>query len=82
MTTKVQRWGNSQGVRIRKDLLEGADLVVGDEVEVEVRDGGLVITPARRIRGRHSLAQLVREIPAGYGSEDLEWGAPAGREVG
>jgi antitoxin MazE len=82
VTTKVQRWGNSQGVRIRKDLLESADLVVGDEVEVEVRDGGLVITPARRIRGRQSLAQLVREIPAGYRPEELEWGAPAGREVG
>jgi len=81
VTTKVQRWGNSQGVRIRKDLLEGADLVVGDEVEVEVRDGGLVITPARRIRGRHSLAQLVREIPPGYKPEELEWGAPAGREA-
>jgi antitoxin MazE len=82
VTTKVQKWGNSQGVRIRKDLLEGVDLVVGDEVEVEVRDGGLVITPARRIRGRHSLAQLVREIPVGYRPEELEWGAPTGREVG
>lgn len=81
MTTKVQKWGNSQGLRIRKDLLERADLAVGDEVEVEVRDGGLMITPVRRIRGRHSLAALVKEISSDYRAEELDWGAPAGREV-
>lgn len=81
MITKVQKWGNSQGLRISKELLAGADLAVGDAVEVAAREGTLVITPARRVRGGHDLRQLVKDIPADYRAEELAWGPPAGREV-
>jgi antitoxin MazE len=81
MITKVQKWGNSQGLRLSKELLSNVDLSVGDAVEVAARDGVLVITPARRVRGGHDLRQLVKDIPAGYKVEELSWGPPAGREV-
>ena len=54
---------------------------MGDAVEVAARDGVLVITPARRVRGGHDLRQLVKDMPADYKSEELDWGPPAGREV-
>lgn len=81
MITKVQKWGNSQGLRLSKDLLGDADIEVGDQVDVTVHDGALVVTPVRRVRGRVDLGQLVREIPADYGSGELDWGPPTGREV-
>lgn len=81
MITKVQKWGNSQGLRISKDLLGDADIEVGDSVEVTLCDGALVITPLRRVRGRVDLGQLVREIPADYKPGELDWGPPTGREV-
>jgi antitoxin MazE len=81
MITKVQKWGNSQGVRLSKELLADVDIGVGDAVDVAVRDGTLVVTPARRVRGALSLEELVRRIPKGYKPEELDWGAPAGREV-
>jgi antitoxin MazE len=81
MITKVQKWGNSQGLRLSKELLSNVDLSVGDAVEIAVRDGVLVITPARRVRGGHDLRQLVKDTPAGYKPEELSWGPPAGREV-
>jgi antitoxin MazE len=81
MITKVQKWGNSQGLRLSKELLSNVDLNVGDAVEVAARDGVLVITPARRVRGGHDLRQLVKDIPADYKVEELSWGPPAGREV-
>ena len=59
MITKVQKWGNSQGVRLSKELLSDAEIDVGDAVDVAVRDGALVVTPVRRIRGGHDLDQLV-----------------------
>ena len=81
MITKVQKWGNSQGLRISKELLAGADLAVGDAVEVAAREGTIVITPARRVHGGHDLRQLVKDVPAGCKPEELNWGPPAGREV-
>jgi antitoxin MazE len=81
MVTRVQRWGNSQGLRISKTMLEDADISVGDAVEVAVQDGALVVTPVRRVRGRVDLRDLVRRVPKGYRPGELDWGVPSGREV-
>ena len=81
MITRVQKWGNSQGLRLSKELLFDAAIDVGDEVEVAVRDGSIVVTPAHRVRGALDLAALVREIPADYGHDEVDWGMPSGREV-
>ena len=81
MMTRVQKWGNSQGLRLTKELLADAQMNVGDEVEVLVQEGTLVVTPLRRVRGRIDLAELVSRIPAGYQAEELDWGPPAGNEV-
>jgi antitoxin MazE len=81
MITTVQKWGNSQGVRLGKGVLADAEINVGDAVDVAVRGGTLVVTPVRRVRGGHDLAQLVSRIPKGYKPQELEWGPPLGREV-
>jgi antitoxin MazE len=81
MITKVQKWGNSQGLRLSKELLSNVKVEVGDAVDVAVRDGVLVVTPVRRVRGGHDLRELVRRIPKGYKPEELDWGQPVGKEV-
>ena len=81
MVTKIQKWGNSQGLRLAKQVLEDVHISVGDDVEVTTRDGLIVIAPVRRIRGKRRLEELVARIPKGYKSEDLDWGEPVGREV-
>ena len=81
MITKVQKWGNSQGVRLSKELLSDVEINVGDAVDVAVRDGALVVTPVRRVRGGHDLRELVRRIPKDYKPEEVDWGYPVGREV-
>ncbi len=81
MVTKIQKWGNSQGLRISRQLMESAGLAVGDEVDVNVRDGVIVVTPVQQVRGKHSLEGLVRRIPVGYEPTGEEWGGPVGKEV-
>jgi antitoxin MazE len=81
MVTKIQKWGNSQGLRLARQMLEEAHLAVGDEVEVTARDGLIVIAPVRRIRGKQSLEDLVSRIPRNYDSKETDWGKPVGREV-
>jgi antitoxin MazE len=81
MVTKVHKWGNSQGLRLPKQVLLDAKLSVGDAVDVAVRDGAIVIAPVTRVRGKYSLRQLVARIPKGYRAKELDWGKPVGKEV-
>jgi antitoxin MazE len=81
MVTKIQKWGNSQGLRLAKRLLEDAHISVGDDVDITVRDGLIVIAPAKRIRGKRNLQELVSRIPKNYKTEEVDWGEPVGREV-
>ncbi|CAN5701081.1 AbrB/MazE/SpoVT family DNA-binding domain-containing protein [soil metagenome] len=81
MTTKIQRWGNSQGIRLPKDVLQDARLAVGDAVHVSVVDGSIVLTRAQPARGRVSLAALVAAIPAGERAIEVDWGDAEGDEA-
>ncbi len=57
MVTKVQSWGNSQGLRLSKQILADAHVSVGDDVDVAVRDGVIVVTPVKRTRGKSESPQ-------------------------
>ena len=45
------------------------------------RDGLIVVAPARRVRGKRSLKELVARIPKNYEIEETDWGEPVGLEV-
>jgi hypothetical protein len=62
-------------------VLEDAHISVGDDVDVSVREGLIVLSPARRVRGKQSLKKLVSRIPKGYKTKETDWGQPVGREV-
>ena len=81
MVTTVQKWGNSQGLRLAKGVLQDAHIGVGDEVDVLVRDGVIVVAPARKRHGRHRLADLVARIPADGETKEVDWGKPVGKEA-
>ncbi len=81
MLTKVQKWGNSQGLRFTKTLLDEARINVGDEVRVSVRKGRIIVEPVTKVRGRHDLKVLVSKMPKRYQTEEQDWGPPVGKEV-
>jgi len=81
MLAKIQKWGNSQGLRISKNLLSDAQLDVGDEVEISVKDGIMIVAPAKRTRSRHSLKNLVARIPKSYQPGEVDWSEPVGKEI-
>ena len=81
MLAKIQKWGNSQGLRLTKALLTDAQLGVGDEVDISVKDGIMVVKPTKMVRGKHNLKDLVARIPKDFRAEEVDWGEPAGKEV-
>ena len=81
MVTRVQKWGDSQGLRLSKELLSAAHIAVGDVVDLALQEGSIVVTPVRRVRGALDLEQLVAAIPKGYKPGEADWGPPVGGEV-
>jgi len=85
MTTTLQAWGNSQGVRLPKPLLAALSLEPGSNVEIELtpKKDAIIVRPAKapsRVRGRHRIEDLVAAMPRGYKTADFDWGT-SGREV-
>jgi antitoxin MazE len=79
MLTRVQAWGNNQGARVPLGLLE-TGIAVGDEVDITVQVGRLVVAPSHRIRGKNHLEDLLAQLPADYEPAEEDWGPPVGRE--
>jgi len=77
--TKIQKWGNSLGLRIPRAFAEEAGVDAGAEVDLSIRDGDLVVKPARRTKYR--LTELVRKITAKNLHGEVDTGGPIGREV-
>ena len=81
MVTKVQKWGNSQGLRFSKEVLEEAQIGVGDDVQVSVRSGRIIVEPVTKVRGRYKLKELIAKIPKRHRAKELDWGGPVGKEA-
>jgi antitoxin MazE len=59
MSVKIQKWGNSLGVRIPKTVIEKVNLSENSEVEIESKNGTIVIFPAKK---EYSLDSLLEKI--------------------
>ena len=74
--TKVQKWGNSLGVRIPRGLAEEVGLGAGTEVSLTAKDGELVLRPS--VPSRLKLGDLL----AGVTPENIHAFVDTGDAVG
>jgi antitoxin MazE len=79
MRTKVQKWGNSLGVRIPKAFAEEAAVTEGSAVEVSVSEGRIVVTPVAA--RRYTLETLLAGVTTKNRHAEVASGRPRGREV-
>ena len=75
---KVVKWGNSQAVRLPKDVLKLAHLREGDELTVRVEDGRIALEAASP---EITLEKLVAGITPRNRHREQDWGPPLGNEV-
>ena len=75
--SRIQRWGNSQGLRLSKELLRMADLDVGDSVEIRAGKGKIVIEKSKK----YDLAEMIAQLPKDYQVEEENLGNPVGKEA-
>ena len=79
MQTRIQKWGNSLGLRIPRSFAQEAGVSAGSQVDLSVRDGDLVVKPERRRTYR--LGDLLRRVTADNLHGEVDTGRPVGREV-
>ncbi len=84
MKLQIQKWGNGAAVRLQRPLLQQIQCEIGESLEVEIIDGGLMLRPAKK--PEFTLDELLESCtPAKVGRDDTdrEWleDAPQGKEV-
>lgn len=78
MTTTVQRWGNSKGIRIPKTILDTVCWNENDELELSLEGETLIIQKVRKCK---TIEELFKDFDGEYEPRNLDWGEPAGREA-
>lgn len=81
MNAKLQKWGNSHGIRVSKTIIEQSQISVGDALEISAKEGQITIKRISKIRGKHKLKDLVNQLPKSYKPSEIEWGDPVGKEA-
>lgn len=78
MLTRVQKWGNSLGLRIPRSFAVEARVEPGVIVDISLERGGLMV---RRPRAKkYSLRELLQGITKGNLHGEVTSGGPVGRE--
>ena len=78
MITKIQKWGNSKGVRIPKAILESLEWKENEPLTIDIKDGKIIIEKQNE---RKSIKELFKDYNDVYEPEKIEWGEPTGEEI-
>lgn len=78
MTSIIQKWGNSQGIRIPKFLLEALQWNENEEIVITAENDKLIIEKAHT---KKNIMELFEEYEEEYEPEEIDWGKPAGDEI-
>lgn len=80
MHATIQKWGNSQGIRIPKAFLEALGMAENDLVELTRVDDNIVIKKVHK-EDNLTLDEIFKDYDGESAAEEFEWGPPVGREV-
>lgn len=79
MTIIIQKWGNSQGVRIPKKILDTVKWTEGEQIIIIVDNGKLIMEKAKE--KRKNIKELFADYQGNYEPIDVDWGNSEGNEI-
>lgn len=79
MTTAIQKWGNSQGIRIPKFILEQVSLDTNSDVSITVKDDSIIIKKARK--KHRTISERFADYDDKAPNGEYDWGEPQGAEI-
>ena len=78
MTTMIQKWGNSQGIRIPKTILDSLHWCGNEKLVVTTENDKIIIA---RAESRKDIKELFGDFHGEYAPMEFDWGEPAGKEI-
>ncbi|MCF0245211.1 MAG: AbrB/MazE/SpoVT family DNA-binding domain-containing protein [Ileibacterium sp.] len=77
--TTLTKWGNSQGIRIPKQLIAQLSMNIGDSFEIRLCEGQIILVPMKK--KRKTVMERFQEYEGPLRLEE-EWDSvPVGKEV-
>ena len=77
---RVQKWGNSQGIRLPKKILKDLGIDIKDKIEISLNDGEIIL---RKVKKYIDLDDLFKDYKGDYREDFAEFeffGEAQGRE--
>ncbi len=77
-TTTIQKWGNSQGIRIPKFILDSVHWRENEKLVMSAENDKIIIERAGK---RKNIKELFADFDGEYVPVEMDWGDPVGEEV-
>ena len=81
MRTTINKWGNSQGIRLPKHLLKRANMQLNGVVDVEIEGDHILIKNCQKTRKYRTLEEIFKDYDGDCTTTEINWGKPQGEEV-
>lgn len=79
MEARLQKWGNSVGIRIPHSILKDLNLKINDLINIEKIDDKVIIT--KQITPKISLAARFKEYNGDNLTKEFSWDDARGKEI-
>ncbi len=79
MEARLQKWGNSDGIRIPSSILKSLNLKTNDAINLEQIEDKIVIS--KQVKSKISLAEKFKEYHGENLAKDFSWDDAQGREI-
>ncbi len=79
MEIKLQKWGNSYGVRIPSTFLKTLNIGKNDKVLIEQKEDKIIISKSKK--QKISLTERFKNYKGENESSEFVWDDPVGREI-
>lgn len=79
MQTQVKTWGNSQGIRIPREVLQDAGISINEILDIKVKNGVIILEKTFKHK---TLEERAAEFGGNLNLDgEFDWGELVGREV-
>ena len=66
MIATISKWGNSQGLRLPKAVMDNLHIEIGDQVNIVVVNKTVVLEPIVNSPVKYKLKDLLNQLPQDY----------------